>query len=218
MKFNISRNRSRVIDNAINRIQSAIAAVGQRGLEELDVVAVESHSACTCFLLNNLFAIIGVDSDAKIQKRKGKNRPLIPENERYEIEGVIISRKGIFSIVSRTWEENITGGIDDEVWTVKGENKKNPLKVNELNKTYLLNLLNNEYEIRAITLIKSLSSINFMHESLYDLDSFVNEYALHSPMILSSEDIEKVYNELIKYKVTTDEIIALRKEKGDHVL
>lgn len=29
------------------------------------------------------YLIIGVDSDAKIQKRKGKNRPLIPQDERY---------------------------------------------------------------------------------------------------------------------------------------
>ena len=29
------------------------------------------------------YLIVGVDSDAKIQKRKGKNRPLIPQDERY---------------------------------------------------------------------------------------------------------------------------------------
>ncbi len=29
------------------------------------------------------YLIVGVDSDAKIQKRKGKNRPLIPQEERY---------------------------------------------------------------------------------------------------------------------------------------
>ena len=29
------------------------------------------------------YLIVGLDSDAKIQKRKGKNRPLIPEEERY---------------------------------------------------------------------------------------------------------------------------------------
>ena len=29
------------------------------------------------------YLIVGLDSDAKIQKRKGKNRPLIPEDERY---------------------------------------------------------------------------------------------------------------------------------------
>lgn len=31
------------------------------------------------------YLVVGVDSDAKIQKRKGKNRPLIPEKERYEM-------------------------------------------------------------------------------------------------------------------------------------
>ena len=31
------------------------------------------------------YLIIGVDSDAKIQKRKGKNRPLIPQDERYDM-------------------------------------------------------------------------------------------------------------------------------------
>ena len=29
--------------------------------------------------------IVGVDSDAKVKKRKGKNRPIVPENERVEM-------------------------------------------------------------------------------------------------------------------------------------
>ena len=45
------------------------------------------------------YLIVGVDSDAKIQKRKGKNRPLIPENERY----AMIKELGVNK--TRTYQE-----------------------------------------------------------------------------------------------------------------
>ena len=45
------------------------------------------------------YLIVGLDSDAKIQKRKGKNRPLIPEDERY----AMIKELGINK--TKTYEE-----------------------------------------------------------------------------------------------------------------
>lgn len=35
--------------------------------------------------LHNVVLIVGVDSDEKVRRRKGKNRPIVPEDERMEI-------------------------------------------------------------------------------------------------------------------------------------
>ena len=53
------------------------------------------------------YLIVGIDSDAKIQKRKGKNRPLIPEKERYEM----IKELGVAKIGNYEYNKSIADDI-----------------------------------------------------------------------------------------------------------
>ncbi len=53
------------------------------------------------------YLIVGVDSDAKIQERKGKNRPLIPEEERYET----IKELGVAKIGTYEYGKSIADDI-----------------------------------------------------------------------------------------------------------
>ena len=52
------------------------------------------------------YLIVGLDSDAKIQKRKGKNRPLIPQEERYEmIKELGVAKIGNYEYNKREYDQ-----------------------------------------------------------------------------------------------------------------
>lgn len=63
------------------------------------------------------YLIVGVDSDAKIQKRKGKNRPLIPEKERYEtIKELGIAKIGIYEPGKSMVDDIVIKSVDEKKW------------------------------------------------------------------------------------------------------
>ena len=63
------------------------------------------------------YLIVGVDSDAKIQKRKGKNRPLIPEKERYEmIKELGVSKTGVYEAGKSIADDIVIKSVDEKKW------------------------------------------------------------------------------------------------------
>ncbi|MBP3840540.1 MAG: adenylyltransferase/cytidyltransferase family protein [Bacilli bacterium] len=63
------------------------------------------------------YLIVGVDSDAKIQKRKGKNRPLIPEKERYEmIKELGVSKPGVYEAGKSIADDIVIKSVDEKKW------------------------------------------------------------------------------------------------------
>ncbi len=63
------------------------------------------------------YLVVGVDSDAKIQKRKGKNRPLIPENERYEmIKELGVAKTGIYEEGKSIADDIVIKPVDEAKW------------------------------------------------------------------------------------------------------
>ena len=63
------------------------------------------------------YLIVGVDSDAKIQMRKGKNRPLIPEKERYEmIKELGIAKKGYYEPGKSIADDIVIKPVDEKKW------------------------------------------------------------------------------------------------------
>lgn len=63
------------------------------------------------------YLVIGVDSDAKIRKRKGKNRPLIPENERYiMIKELGISKVGSYEEGKNLADDIVIKDVDEPKW------------------------------------------------------------------------------------------------------
>lgn len=70
------------------------------------------------------YLIVGVDSDAKIQKRKGKNRPLIPEIERYEmIKELGIAKKGCYEPGKSIADDIVIKSVDEKKWELINEVK-----------------------------------------------------------------------------------------------
>ena len=63
------------------------------------------------------YLIVGVDSDQKIQKRKGKNRPLIPEKERYEmIKELGVSKTGVYEAGKSIADDIVIKSVDEKKW------------------------------------------------------------------------------------------------------
>lgn len=63
------------------------------------------------------YLIVGVDSDQKIQKRKGKNRPLIPEKERYEmIKELGVSKTGTYEAGKSIADDIVIKPVDEKKW------------------------------------------------------------------------------------------------------
>ncbi len=63
------------------------------------------------------YLIVGLDSDAKIQKRKGKNRPLIPEEERYAmIKELGINKTKTYQEGKSLVDDIVIKPVDEEKW------------------------------------------------------------------------------------------------------
>ncbi len=63
------------------------------------------------------YLIVGIDSDQKIQKRKGKNRPLIPEKERYEmIKELGVSKTGTYEPGKSIADDIVIKAVDEKKW------------------------------------------------------------------------------------------------------
>ncbi len=74
------------------------------------------------------YLIVGIDSDAKIQKRKGKNRPLIPENERYEmIKELGVAKIGKYVPGESIADDIVIKPVDEVKWGLIKEVKPDVL-------------------------------------------------------------------------------------------
>ena len=63
------------------------------------------------------YLVVGVDSDAKIQKRKGKNRPLIPEEERYAmIKELGVNKTKKYEQGKSLVDDIVIKPVDEEKW------------------------------------------------------------------------------------------------------
>ena len=63
------------------------------------------------------YLIVGLDSDSKIQKRKGKNRPLIPEEERYAmIKELGINKNRTYEPGKSLVDDIVIKSVDEAKW------------------------------------------------------------------------------------------------------
>ena len=63
------------------------------------------------------YLVVGVDSDAKIRKRKGPNRPLIPEDERYEmIKELGVGQVGKYEQGKSVADDIVIKGVEEPKW------------------------------------------------------------------------------------------------------
>ena len=63
------------------------------------------------------YLVVGVDSDDKIRKRKGPNRPLIPQDERYEmIKELGVGHVGRYEPGKSVADDIVIKNVDEVKW------------------------------------------------------------------------------------------------------
>ena len=63
------------------------------------------------------YLVVGVDSDEKIRKRKGPNRPLIPEDERYEmIKELGVGHVGKYEQGKSVADDIVIKSVNEQKW------------------------------------------------------------------------------------------------------
>lgn len=149
------------------------------------------------------------------------------KNKTTEIDIVMISSVGIFVFESKNYNGWIFGKEKLPTWTQsfyigKGKTKKehfyNPIMQNEYHIKYLKNIIGNNIKTYSIivfsdscTLKKINKSINSKNHVIYlhQLDKLITKIYEKEQKILSTEEIDNLYNKLYQY-TQVDKYIKLR--------
>ena len=161
-------------------------------------------------------------------------RPLLREDEyllanlllplqnghKTEIDCVLITRKGIFCVETKNWVGHISGSDEDEYWIQRYDDPyksdrehKNPIKQNEGHCSILERKLKNNYDVNNVVIFANLEdgrSINSNYA--YTVRSFKNYYRDLSDLELNEMQIKAIYQMLLPYVATAEELKAHREE------
>lgn len=144
---------------------------------------------------------------------------LSPKRDRNQIDTILITRKGLFSIETKFWVGHIIGDDYSDIWYQKYDDpykpdkpRKNPVKQNNVHCEIVERELNEKYIAFNYVVFASetdLTSLSSCHT--YLLSDFLSHY-MGLPDILCEEDIEKIYQKLYPYEATEEEMKLFKKQ------
>lgn len=127
-----------------------------------------------------------------------------------QIDGLLITHKGLFCIEVKNWAGKVIGDIDDNKWYQvyddprKGDREQsNPFKQNYNHIRALRRKLHNNYDIENVVIILSADS---RPEDTYSLHEFKQYYKSLDDNYLTDIQIKAIYQMLYKYKATPEQI------------
>lgn len=137
-----------------------------------------------------------------------------------EVDAILISRKGIFCIETKKWVGHIYGSDEDEKWVQKYDDPamidryhKNPVK-QCLSHCYLLDrILNKRFEIEGAVIFAELEDgwgINSAYT--YTIQGFKNHYRTLPESELNPDEIKQIYQKLLKFVATSEQLEAYKDE------
>ena len=147
---------------------------------------------------------------------------LLPLRNGYktEIDCILISRKGIFCIETKKWVGHISGNDESDYWyqeyddpDMSDKRHKNPVKQNEGHCAILERKLNNRFFVNNIVIFVDLEDgwgINSRHA--FTIRQFKNYYNELDDNEISSAEIKPIYQQLVKYAATLEELDKHKKE------
>lgn len=146
---------------------------------------------------------------------------LIPLKNVYntEIDSILITRKGIFCIEVKNWVGRIKGADEDTYWlqeyddpSVKDKMHRNPVIQNQRHVVVLARKLKNKFNINNVVIFPKLE-IGSIVDSDYSftIDEFIKYYR-NLDDELSINDVNKVFEILVKYVATPRELNRNKKE------
>lgn len=139
-----------------------------------------------------------------------------------EIDAVLISRKGIFCIETKSWIGAISGNDDDEYWVqtymdddTPERKHRNPVKQNKNHCRALKEVLKGRFTIENVVIFVDLEDGDGIgSDYVYEVDDFVEEYN-YSDDVLTTASVESVYQKLKSFVATNEELIIHKREVKD---
>ena len=136
-----------------------------------------------------------------------------------EIDAVLITRKGIFCIETKSWMGSISGNDEDEYWLQayrdesRGVRKhRNPVKQNRAHCNALKGTLNKPIKIENVVMFFDLEDGSGIDSDyVYDPDVFLEDYEIWDDQ-LDSTTIQAVYQRLKPFIATEEDLERHKQE------
>ena len=147
---------------------------------------------------------------------------LIPlrNGHKTEIDCLLISRKGIFCIETKKWIGHISGNDEDEYWYQKYDDPdrsdrqhKNPVKQNKDHCSILSRFLCNRFFVNNVVIFVNLEDgwrIN--SEYAFTIEQFKNAYRSLNGAAIKEYELKQIYNRLVNFVATPEQLAEHRKE------
>ena len=211
-------------------VGSLIVLIGFVTLRYFDFLDRERRTQCDIdeSVLSNSIEIRGQEGEQKVNRfmlsilKSGEyylSNLLVPINDfkKVEVDGVLITRKGIFCIETKYWKGKIVGYEKDDMWyqTKCGKSRqvKNPLLQNSSHCKAIEKALYFDFAINnCVILYSTLDLNNIVSDHVYNLESFGEFYSSLNTSVISRRKIRLVYDRLSLYLATKE---AIRKHKEE---
>jgi len=138
---------------------------------------------------------------------------IIPVNDykKVEVDGILISRRGIFCIETKNWKGKLTGFENDDMWYQtkcgKAKQLKNPVLQNEYHSSAVEKVLNFDYEIiNCVILYSTLDLRHIVSKHVFNLGSFETFYKSLKKQIISRRELRLVCDKLSLYLASSEDI------------
>lgn len=146
---------------------------------------------------------------------------LIPLRNGYktEIDAVLITRKGIFCIETKSWMGSISGSDEDEYWLQayrdesRGVRKhRNPVKQNEAHCRVLKETLNDRFDVENVVIFFDLEDGEGIDSDyVFAPDEFLEAYETWDDRLLPMS-IRSVYQRLQSFVATKEQLEKHKRE------
>lgn len=141
--------------------------------------------------------------------------PYNKNNDKTEIDAILITHKGVFCIEIKNWSGIIYGNDEDKYWYQKlndsnlNKNQhRNPVKQNENHCEIVSRTIKNKNIIinNVVIFIKINDYKNIHSNHVYSLLDFISIYKTLPDSCKDNDFLEKIYNMLSKYKASEEEL------------
>lgn len=144
----------------------------------------------------------------------------LKNNKKTEIDAIMISRKGIFCIETKNWVGHIRGSDEDEYWIqeyddpyMPNRQHKNPVIQNDAHCEILQRILNNRFKVYGAVIFAELEDGLRIHsECTFSIVGFKRYFRELSEDDLGPEEIKQIYQKLVKFVASPDELREHREE------
>ena len=145
----------------------------------------------------------------------------IRNGKKIEIDCVLISRKGVFCVEIKKWVGHISGNDDDEYWLQEYDDPhlddrrhRNPVKQNDFHSLILFEKLNKKYSISNVVIFVKLDDGSGIHSNnAFTLWGFKTFYRGKADDLLDIEDVNGIYDSLVRYVATREQLINYKKNR-----